>query len=328
MADLSTRFMGLDLRNPVIVASSGLTSSLERLKACEEAGAGAVVLKSIFEEQIIAEVDGVVAAGETPYAHTEAADYIRNYGRENAVRRFIELVSGAKKELAIPVIASIHCVSAGGWTDFAKRVEQAGADAIELNIFVLPSDTERDGRSYEQVYFDVLAAVKEQVTIPVALKIGSRFSSIAHMARSLAESGADALVMFNRFARFDFDIEEMEVVSASYLSSPDEMLIPLRWIALLSGELPCDLVATTGVHDGKAVVKQLLAGAAAVELCSVLYQHGVSRIGPILEEVSVWMDAHGFASIAEFRGKMSQEASADPASYERVQFMKTSAAQS
>ncbi len=328
MADLSTKLMGLDLRNPVIVASSGLTSSLERLKACEEAGAGAVVLKSIFEEQISAEVDGIIASGETPYAHAEAADYIRNYGREKAVRRFIELISNAKKELSIPVIASVHCVSAGGWTDFAKRVEQAGADALELNIFVLPSDVERDGRFYEQVYFDVLAAVKEQVTIPVALKIGSRFSSIAHTAHALAEGGADALVMFNRFARFDFDIEEMETIAASYLSEPSEMLVPLRWIALLSGQLPCDLVATTGVHDGKGVVKMLLAGAAAVELCSVLYQHGVPRIGVILDEVSSWMDAHEFSSVADFRGRMSQEASEDPASYERVQFMKTSEAQS
>ncbi len=328
MANLSTKLMGLDFRNPIVVASSGLTSSLERLKACEEAGAGAVVLKSIFEEQITAEVDGIVAAGETPYAHAEAADYIRNYGRENAVRRFIELISEAKKELSIPVIASIHCVSAGGWTDFAKRVEQAGADALELNIFVLPSDVERDGRYYEQVYFDVLAAVKQQVTIPVALKIGSRFSSIAHTANALAEGGADALVMFNRFSRFDFDIEEMEMVPASYLSEPSEMLIPLRWIALLSGEISCDFVATTGVHDGKSVVKMLLAGAAAVELCSVLYQHGVTRIGSVLEEISSWMDAHGFASIEEFRGKMSQEESMNPAGYERVQFMKTSEAQS
>ncbi len=328
MADLSTKLMGLDLRNPVIVASSGLTGSLERLKACEEAGAGAVVLKSIFEEQIAAEVDGIVAAGETPYAHAEAADYIRNYGHENAVRRFIELIANAKKELTIPVIASIHCVSAGGWTDFAKRVEQAGADALELNIFVLPSDIERDGRSYEQVYFDVLAAVKEQVSIPVALKIGARFSGLAHTANALAEGGADALVMFNRFARFDFDIEEMEMVSASYLSEPSEMLVPLRWISMLSGELSCDLVATTGVHDGKGVVKMLLAGAAAVELCSVLYQHGVPRVASILEEISSWMDAHGFASVADFRGKMSQEASEDPASYERVQFMKTAEAQS
>lgn len=328
MADLSTKLMGLDLRNPVVVASSGLTSTLAKLKECEEAGAGAVVLKSIFEEQITAEVDGVVAAGETPYAHTEAADYIRNYGRENAVRRFIELIADAKKELSIPVIASIHCVSAGGWTDFAKRVELAGADALELNIYVLPSDVERDGRSYEQVYFDVLAAVKKQVGIPVALKIGSRFSGLAHTVKALSDAGADAIVMFNRFARFDFDIEEMEMVSASYLSEPAETLLPLRWIALLSGEVECDLVATTGVHDGKAAVKQLLAGAAAVEVCSVLYQHGVSRVGSIIEEISAWMDAHGFATIADFRGKMSQEASADPASYERVQFMKTSEAQS
>ncbi|MCD4690747.1 dihydroorotate dehydrogenase-like protein, partial [bacterium] len=293
MADLSTKLMGLDLKNPVIVASSGLTNSLERLKECEEAGAAAVVLKSIFEEEIVAEVDGIVAAAETPYAHAEAADYIRNYGQENAVRKFIELISDAKKELSIPVIASIHCASAGGWTDFAGRVEAAGADALELNIFVLPSDPERDGRDHEQIYFDVLAAVKKQVTIPVALKVGGRFSGLAHTAHALADGGADALVLFNRFARFDFDIEKMEMVPASYLSSPEEAFAPLRWIAILAGEISCDLVATTGVHDGRGVVKQLLAGASAVEICSVLYRHGVSSIGPILDEISSWMDAHG-----------------------------------
>jgi dihydroorotate dehydrogenase (fumarate) len=316
--------MGLELKNPLVVGSSGLTNSVEGVVACAEAGAGAVVLKSIFEEEIVAEVDGVVASGQTPYMHPEAADYVRNYGMENAVGRYISLVSDAKKAVSIPVIASIHCVSAKGWLDFAKRVEIAGADALELNVFVFPSDPERDGRVNEQICIDAVRSVKELVSIPVAIKIGSFFSGLAHTAARLSEAGADAIVLFNRFMRFDFDLEKMELVHTGHLSSPEEMYPTLRWMSILAGQLECDLVATTGIHDGTAVVKQLLAGAAAVQICSAFYRNGIDHAGVILEELGSWMNSHGYASVADLRGKMSQEMSANPASYERVQFMKDS----
>ena len=324
MTDLSTKYMGLDLENPVIVGSSGLTASVESVRQCAEAGAGAVVLKSIFEEQILAEVEGLVEASEPLYWHAEAANYIASYGRENAVGAYIDLIREAKKAVSIPVIASVHCVSSGTWTEFAARVEQAGADGLELNVFVMPSDPRRGGRENEQVYFDILDSVKSKVSIPVALKIGAFFSGLSQTAVRLSQSDVDSLVLFNRFFRFDFDIEKLELVPAEYLSSPDEMLKPLRWISILSEQVDCELVATTGVYDGAGVVKQLLAGATAVQMCSALYKNGVGYLGQVLDEVRSWMARHNYSSIDQFRGKMSQGESENPAAYERVQFMKTS----
>jgi dihydroorotate dehydrogenase (fumarate) len=322
VADLSTKFMGLELKNPVIAGSSGLTATVDKVKECADAGAGAVVLKSIFEEQIVAEVEKVREAAGTSYWHPEAEQYIREYSRDHAAEAYVDLIKGAKDAVDIPVIASVHCVSAGGWTEFTHKVELAGADALELNVYVLPSDPKRDGIANEQVYFDVVDAVKSASSLPLALKIGSSFSSLSRTAVQLSKTQLEALVLFNRFYRFDFDIERMKLVPAPYMSNPDEMAVPLRWVSILAGQVECDLAATTGVHDGAGVVKHVLAGASAVQVCSVLYKNGVGHIGTILNDVAAWMDGHGFASLADFRGKMSQDESEDPAAYERVQFMK------
>jgi len=322
MADLSTKYMGLDLKNPVIAGSSGLTATVEKVKECADAGAGAVVLKSIFEEQITAEVASIREASGTSYWHPEAEEYIREYGRHHAAEAYVDLIKAAREAVDIPVIASVHCVSAGGWTEFAHKVELAGADALELNVYVLPSDPKRDGPANEQVYFDVIEAVKNASKLPLALKIGHSFSSLSRTAVQLSKTTLDALVLFNRFYRFDFDIEKLRMVPAPYVSSPEEMAVPLRWVSILAGQVECDLCATTGVHDGAGVVKQLLAGAEAVQVCSTLYKNGIGHVGTILNDVSGWMDDHGFASVADFKGKMSQDASEDPAAYERVQFMK------
>ncbi len=324
MADLSTKYMGLALANPIIVGSSGLTNSAEGVKKCEDAGAGAVVLKSIFEEQIVGEVANLVDASGPSYWHSEAAEYIRSYGRANAVEHYLDLIREAKAAVSIPVIASIHCVTAGAWTDFAQQVQQAGADALELNIFILPADPEVGGTETEEIYLKVADTVKHKASIPVALKIGSYFSGLAHTAVELSRRDIDALVLFNRFARFDFDIDDLKLVPADVTSTPDEVFVPLRWVSILSGLVDCDLAATTGIHDGKAVVKQLLAGASAVQICSALYKHGVGRIGEMLGEVAAWMEGQSFSSITDFRGRMSQSESENPAAYERVQFMKTS----
>ncbi len=324
MADLSTTYMGLKLSNPVIVSSCGLTGKLATVKACAQAGAGAVVLKSIFEEQIQAEVAGMIEQSEPSLWHPEAADYITRYGRENAVQEYLQLIRDAKRELQIPVIASIHCVSAGTWIEFSRQVQDAGADGLELNVFVLPSDPRRAGTENEQVYFDIATSVKEKVSIPVALKVGSYFSGLSRTLTRLSRTGIDALVLFNRFFNLDFDIESMELVPASYISSPEEAVRPLRWISLLSGTVECDLAATTGIHDGTGVVKQLLAGARAVQVCSTLYKHGVEQIEPILSELEGWMERHRFDSIDAFRGNLSQSESKNPAAYLRVQFMKAS----
>jgi dihydroorotate dehydrogenase (fumarate) len=317
--------MGLHLENPIVVSSCGLTQSVEGVRRCAESGAGAVVLKSIFEEQISAEVDGLAQAGSGEAWHPEAEEYIARYGREDAVRSYLELIRAAKSAVSIPVIASIHCVTAGAWTDFARRAEEAGADALELNVFVLPSDPRRDGAANEKVCFDVAREVKARVSIPVALKIGSYFSGLARTLLELSRSGPDALVLFNRFFRIDFDIENLTLVPANIFSTPDEMVVPLRWISILSGQAGCDLAAATGVHDGAGVIKQMLAGAAAVQVCSVLYEKEVEHLRAMLGEMRGWMERHGFSSIRQFRGKLSAAASDNAAAYERVQFMKATA---
>ncbi len=323
MSKLTTTYMGLKLNNPVIVSSSGLTQTVEDVRRCAEAGAGAVVLKSIFEEQIEAASQGVADAGESAWWHAEAAEYILQYGRENAVDEYLRLISDCKAQVGIPVIASIHCSSAGSWIEFAKRVEAAGAAGIELNLFVLPSDPRRTGEDNEQLILDIARKVKEQVKIPVALKLGNYFSGLARTMKTLSHH-VDALVLFNRFVRMDFDAENLSVVPAETLSQPGEHTLPLRWTAILSEHVDCDIATTTGVHDGITAVKMILAGASAVQVCSALYRQGMSRIGSINAEIEDWMQRHNFDSVAAFRGKMAQERAANPAGYERVQFMKVS----
>jgi len=318
---LTTRYMGLDLPTPLVVSSSGITQSVDGILHAVDAGAGAVVIKSVFEEQIRSEAREVVESSHYPTNYPEGRDYIERYGKEEAFDSHLKLIRRAKREVAVPVIGSVHCVSAGGWTEYAKRLQDAGADAIELNVFVLPNDPERDPRSYEQVYFDVARAVRRHVTIPVALKIGSYFSGLASTAVELSRE-VNALVLFNRFYPLDIDVEEMRIVAGEPFSDARESMIPLRWISILSGRVACDLAATTGVHDGAGVVKHLLAGATAVQLCSALYlRRDIGYLRTVLEEVESWMDRHSFRQLDDFRGKLSQEKSTDPAAHERVQFV-------
>jgi dihydroorotate dehydrogenase (fumarate) len=276
----------------------------------------------MFEEQIAAEVGQTLAASEDPNWHTEAADYITAYGTENAVQEYLSLVGAAKAAVSIPVIASINCTTSKGWGKFARQVEAAGADALELNIFVSPADMERSGHDNEKVYVDVLDEVNRQVSLPVALKIGYFFSSIGQMALKLADKGADGLVMFNRFYAPDVDIDRFQVVPGPALSVPEEMSLTLRTIAQLAGRVPCDLAASTGIHDGAAVIKQLLVGAQVVQVASALYRHRPEYITAMLDEVKVWMTAKDFTRLDDFRGKMNQRAWPDGSAYDRVQFMK------
>jgi dihydroorotate dehydrogenase (fumarate) len=319
--DLSTQYMGLSLRNPLIVASSGITQSVEGVVRCAEAGAGAVVLKSVFEESILAEAKEVIDGSRFPTEFPEGREYVERYSQEEAFGFYLKLIREAKDAVSIPVIGSVHCVSASSWTEYAHRLQEAGADAIELNVFVPPIDPKREPRSYEQLYFDVADSVRRNVSIPVALKIGSYFSGLARTAVELSER-VGALVLFNRFYRLDIDPESMRVVAAGPFSDPHESVVPLRWISILSGRVKCDLAATTGIHDGAGVVKQLLAGANAVQVCSVLYRRSsLDYLRTMLDEVGDWMKRHEFRSVSEFRGKLSQQNSKDPEAYERVQFM-------
>ncbi len=322
MTDLSTKYMGLTLPSPVIAGACKLTDSVDGVRDCAAAGAGAVVLKSIFEEQIQAEAAQQQAAADDGAWHTEAYDYIQQYSSESSVERYLDLIRDAKREVRIPVIASIHCVSAGRWLEFAGRIERAGADALELNAFVLPSDLGREPRDLEQVYFDIATEVTRHVEIPVALKLGDYFTSMARTISQLSHTAVDGLVLFNRFYQPDIDIERKRLVPASFLSHPHEIALPLRWIAILAGHTGADLCASTGIDDGAGVVKQLLVGASAVQVVSTLYRNGVAHIGAINDELRAWMERHGHATIDEFRGALSRDRHDDPLAFERVQFMK------
>jgi dihydroorotate dehydrogenase (fumarate) len=323
-AELATTYLGLPVPSPIIAGSSSLTDSVEGVQACAEAGAGAVVLKSVFEEQIAAEVDREVAEAETPNWHVEAADYITAYGAEHAVSESLRLIERSKKAVKIPVIASIHCVSSRNWPAYARKVEAAGADAIELNVFISPANAQLGARQTEDIYHDVLATVRQKVSIPVSLKVGYFFSSLTETLGDLAASGADGLVLFNRFYAPDIDIERLTVVAGPAFSAPEEMHLTLRTIAQLSGKLPCDLAASTGIHDGAAVVKQLLVGARVVQVASTLYRHGVDHLRTMNDEVVAWMHRRELRSVDGFRGRMKQESWPGGSAYDRVQFMKRS----
>ena len=322
MVNLETTYMGLKLKNPLIVGSSGLTNSVENIIEIEKNGAAAVVLKSLFEEQINFAIRNTIEQDESLNLYPEADDYIRNYTRQNDVSKYLKLITDAKAAVNIPVIASINCISGDEWVSFAKSIEDAGADALELNVFVMPSDPNKSSSDNEAVYFEVIDQVLSKVTIPVALKISYYFSSLAKMATTLSWKGIKGLVLFNRFFSPDIDIENFEVKTSNVFSTPAELAISLRWIAMLSSHVKCDLAASTGVHDGKAVIKQLLAGAKAVQIASVLYKKGFREISSMLEELENWMERKYFTTIDEFAGKMSVEKTQNPAAYERVQFMK------
>jgi dihydroorotate dehydrogenase (fumarate) len=322
MASLDTSFMGLSLKSPIIAGSSGITNQIDNLVALEKAGVGAVVLKSLFEEQIRNEILKASVDGHNSSVYPEAYDYIAQYTRSDSIASYLNLIREAKSKLSIPVIASINCVSANEWLDFAAKIEQAGADALELNIFMLPSDTYRTGDDNEAVYHSIINQVLKVVNIPVSIKMSSYFSSLGKTALQLSWTGIKGMVMFNRFYSPDIDIDKMEVTSGFVFSNPSDISMPLRWIAMLSGRLHCDICASTGVESGEAAIKMLLAGAKAVQVTSVLYKRGIAEVALMNEKILSWMNAKGFATIEDFRGKLSLKNSQNPAAYERVQFMK------
>jgi dihydroorotate dehydrogenase (fumarate) len=340
MADLSTRYMGLELKNPLVVSSCGLTKTVQGVKNAADAGAGAIVLKSLFEEQIAAEV-----AELTGYAadagHTEAFEYLQGYGQALGPREYLELVSAAKQAVSVPIIASVNCVTDRRWAEYARQLAAAGADGLEVNVGFLPNSASLTGTEVDERYEQILGAVRAQIDLPIALKVGPYISSFAHLAARLGNDHvlrtgsrtqveelpaqrrrADALVLFNRFYRFDIDVDKQRLAGGNPYSSSAELHLPLRWIALLAGRLDCDLAATTGVHDGHDLVKQLLAGATTVQVCSTLYRNGIGQIGLILKQLEQWMQAHGYSRLDDFRGLLSQSRSDQPAFFERLQYIK------
>lgn len=322
MVNIGTTYMGLSLKSPIIVGSSGLTNKLENIRQFEKLGAGAVVLKSLFEEQIRHEIAHLFTDDSTIIPYPEAYDYIAHYSRGEQVAKYLDLISEASKNVGIPIIASINCISTDEWIAYAKKMEDAGADAIELNIFVLPSDPSMDCKRNEKVYFDIVQEVIKNVKIPVSIKMSYYFSSLAKTAIELSWTGIKGIVLFNRFYTPDIDIDTMQVVPSSIFSNPDEITNSLRWVAMLSQKLHCDACASTGVHDGKGLIKQLLVGAKAVQVVSTLYQNGFERITTMNNELSAWMQKHNYENTDEFIGKLSMKKAENPAAFERVQFMK------
>ena len=326
MADLTTKYLGLTLNNPIIVASSGLTDSVEKIKELERNGAGAVVLKSLFEEQILREAEYRRKKAEQNgmmYAEfSETFDYIDLHIKEKELNHYLELISKAKKEVMIPVIASVNCVTAHEWTTFAKDLEKAGADALELNIFIMPFNLDKDCHEVDKMYYEILEKVKKEINIPVAVKVSQYFSNLGFVIKTLAEKGADGVVLFNRFASPDIDIESVKVTHANIYSTPEEVHNSLRWIGILGKRVDCDLVASNGVHDGETVIKLILAGASAVQVASAIYKNGPEYILEMKKTLDSWMDKKGFLYIDQFKGKLSQEKSENPEIFERIQFMK------
>ena len=323
--DLTTTYMGLSLKNPIVPSASPLSHTLEGMKRLEDAGASAIVMYSLFEEQIVhesKEFDHYMQYGTESFAESlsyfpEAEEY--NLGPEE----YIELIHKAKRALKIPIIGSLNGISAGGWTDYAKKIEEAGADALELNVYYIPTDARHTSEEVEQRYIDILKAVKGTVTIPVAMKLSPFFSSMANMAARLEAVGANGLVLFNRFYQPDIDLDALEVKPNVILSSPQALRLPLRWIAVLYGRVRTSFAATSGVHSAQDVIKLLMAGADVTMMCSALLKHGPGHIRQVLEDVNQWMLDHEYVSVSQMKGSMSQKSVANPEAFERANYMRT-----
>jgi dihydroorotate dehydrogenase (fumarate) len=323
--DLSTRFLGLNLRTPLVPSASPLSHEVDGIKRLEDAGAAAVVLYSLFEEQVKNELETIqyhLTQGADSFA--EALTYFPKPAEfATGPEEYLGIVRKAKESVRIPIIASLNGVAIGGWIDYAKKIQQAGADALELNIYSIPTELDRTAVEIEQTYIDILKAVKSVVSIPVALKLSPYFSNMANMTKRLDQAGADGLVLFNRFYQPDINLEELEVQAKIHLSTPQDMRLPMRWIAILYGRIKADLAATSGIHGAADVLKMLMVGADVTMLCSVLLEKGLGSIRQIETEMSDWLADHDYQSVRQLQGSMSQKHCADPAAFERAQYMRT-----
>jgi len=322
--DLSTTYLGLKLKNPLVPSASPLSREMATLRQLEDAGAAAVVMYSLFEEQIQLEaeaLDHFLSRGTESFA--EALTYfpeVHEYRR--GPEEYLEHLQKATEAVDIPIIGSLNGMSTGGWIDYAQRIEEAGAAALELNIYFIPTDPDLTSAEVDDLYVDILKAVKAHVRIPVAVKLSPYFSSMAHVARRLDEAGADALVLFNRFYQPDIDLEKLEVKPHVLLSTPQAMRLPLRWIAILYGHLQADLAGTGGIHTAEDVLKMLMAGADVTMMCSALLLHGPGHLTTVLQDLQTWMEEHEYESVAQLQGILSQKSCPEPAAFERAHYMK------
>ncbi|HET6414415.1 MAG TPA: dihydroorotate dehydrogenase-like protein [Anaeromyxobacter sp.] len=320
MADLTTKFMGLSLPTPLILGSSALSNRLENLQLAEGNGAGAVVLRSLFEEQIEA-ADS--ALQEELSRGTDTSAEARTFFPPQRVgpHDYLAFLEGAKRAINIPVIASLNCVAPGSWTEYARDIESAGADGVEVNVYSVEADAERSGAEVEKRYLEAVAEVKNAVKIPVAVKLSPYFSSLAHFVAKLDGLGVNGLVLFNRFLQPDISLERMAAAPSMTLSSPSESLVPLRWIGILHGRVRAHLAASTGIYEAAGVVKQILAGAQVVQLASALVKNGIPHLGKVAAGIDDWLEKRGAESLDEVRGSLSQREIQDPAAFERAQYV-------
>jgi dihydroorotate dehydrogenase (fumarate) len=324
MVDLSTTYLGLQLKNPIVASASPLSKKVDSVKRLEDAGAAAVVMYSLFEEQIVHEsyaLDHFLNSGTESFA--EALTYFPDLEKYNVGPvEYLDLIAKLKQTVSMPVIASLNGVTTGGWVEHAKNMEEAGADALELNIYNVPTDLAVSGTDLEQSYIDLVTDIRRQIHIPLAVKLSPFFTSPANMAARLAKAGANGLVLFNRFYQPDLDIETLEVLPMLHLSTSEALLLPLRWTAILYGRVNADLALTSGVHTGQDAVKAVMAGASVAMLASELIARGAGRVTEILAEMNAWMQEFEYVSVTQMRGSMSQQSVADPAAFERANYMK------
>jgi dihydroorotate dehydrogenase (fumarate) len=322
--DLTTNYLGMILKNPLVASSSPLSHTVDSIRRLEDHGAAAVIMYSLFEEQIGFDsyyLDYHLTQGVD--SHAESISYFPDMQTYNVgPDQYMNLIRRAKESVDIPIIGSLNGASVGGWTDYAALIEEAGADALELNVYYLPANTHVTGMDVEALYLDILSAVRKTVNIPVAVKLSPFFSSVANMASRLVDQGADGLVLFNRFYQPDFDLENLEVAPRLVLSNSDDLRLPLRWVAILYGRLKADLAITSGIHSGHDVVKGLMAGAQVTMMASELLQKGVRRIGQVLNELIAWLHDHEYESVTQMIGAMSQKHCPEPAAFERANYMK------
>ncbi len=323
MTNLSTIYMGIPISTPIIIASSGLTNSLQEIIEMEKQGAGAVILKSLFEEEIVKDLEHQVKAMKTDnYLYPETMEFYEKADVEDTLTTYLKLITECKQQVKIPIIASINCVTPYNWTYFAKTLKSAGADGIELNISLFPTDDTRSITEIEQVYFDIIKGVKKTVDIPISVKIGPYFTNLASMVTRLSVSGIQSITLFNKQYSADIDINNFSVIGANRLSAGIDYTLPLRWCAILSNRINCEISASTGVFDGETAIKMILAGAQTVQIASTLYKNGIEQISKINGSIEKWMREHQFSTINDFRGKLSLETTQDPSAYFRIQFMK------
>jgi dihydroorotate dehydrogenase (fumarate) len=322
--DLTTHYLGMKLRSPLVISASPLSEDVEDIKRMEGAGAAAVVLYSLFEEQLRhdrLELHQRLEAGTESFA--ESLTYFPEPDEFRlGPEEYLKHIAAAKRAANIPIIASLNCSSVGGWTEYARQIEDAGADALELNIYNIPTDMDLSGEEVEEGYLNILRAVKYEVTIPVAVKLSPFFSNFANMARRLDQAGASGLVLFNRFYQPDIELESLEVKPNILLSTPMAMRLPLRWVAILHGRMNASLAATSGIHRAADALKMLLVGADVTMLCSTVLRHGFPQIALIERDLVEWLEEHDYESVSQMKGSLSQKNCAEPAAYERAQYMK------